>query len=95
MFDTNMFEWIVKMKPFKGSSWEGNKCSIISTCILLCQVFVMYLSWSLSFLGGTLHWFYGLIGCKDRLLVVQSKYLLFRCFPCLVFLSLEYTEALL
>ncbi|KAI0231319.1 Ubiquitin-conjugating enzyme E2 U [Lamellibrachia satsuma] len=28
MFDTNMFEWIVKMKPFKGSSWEGGEFTV-------------------------------------------------------------------
>ena len=28
MYETNMFEWIVKMKPLKGSSWAGTGLSI-------------------------------------------------------------------
>ena len=28
-----MFEWIVKMKPLKGSSWAGTDLSISHLCI--------------------------------------------------------------
>ncbi|KAK2189325.1 hypothetical protein NP493_109g05004 [Ridgeia piscesae] len=28
MYETNMFEWIVKMKPLKGSSWAGGEFTV-------------------------------------------------------------------